>query len=112
MNPSSCIVLNLVRRDKGEVLGGTTLYLFEKQGEEHILRQGHYKLRIYPREAEFPTDPGKCKTYAIPDYSTVASEFKKLGIVEQVPRGLHQIYCLAVLERVRRWIRGTRSISE
>lgn len=85
-DPSTCILLNLLRRDTGEHLAGGTLYLYEMHPEGRLrFRQGTYKLRLWPgRPAECPPDPDDCSTDAIPTYGEVCEEFKKLDIVEKV----------------------------
>lgn len=90
-NPTTCILLNLVQRDNNNrVIAGTTLYLYEEitaneeSSKEFRLRQGHYKLRLWPgRSADHPQDPRDCKTCGIPQYPEF-SQFKELATVETV----------------------------
>ena len=90
-NPTTCILLNLVQRDNNNlVLAGTTFYLYEEiaakeeSSKEFRLRQGHYKLRLWPgRPADYPQDPKECKTCGIPQYPEF-SQFKELATVETV----------------------------
>lgn len=46
-NPSTCLLLDLVDRRTGGVVAGSTLCLYEEVGEGHVLRQGHYKMRLW-----------------------------------------------------------------
>lgn len=97
-NPSTCLVLNLVRRDaENLILAGTTIYLYENstdsvedyagtedenQNVDYFLRQGHYKLRLWvgPGGGHYPTDPRECTTIDTPSYDT---PYKDLPTVER-----------------------------
>lgn len=46
-NPSTCLLLDLVDRRTGEVVAGSTLSLYEEVEGRHVLRQGHYKVRLW-----------------------------------------------------------------
>lgn len=86
--PSTCIVLNLVQRNEGRRLATCTLYLYERAAEEGkmMLRQGQYKLRLWPsRDAQLPMISDECETDAIPSYGDSSKEFQNLGTVEKVP---------------------------
>lgn len=82
-DPSTCLILHLLLRETNKVLASTTLYLFEEQGRALWLRQGYYKLRLWPgREADFSLDPRQCLTDSTPVYPN--RRYSDLGKVEQV----------------------------
>lgn len=84
-DPATCITLNLLRRDDCEkVIAGTTLYLYELHNEKHwLLRQGHYKLRLWGGQAaQSPAEMQQCCTDGIPVYEL--APYRDLGRVEKV----------------------------
>ena len=83
--PPTCITLNLIQRDSNKLLAGTTLYLFEQTKGKLHLRQGHYKLMLWPgNAAHYPADPAECRTNGILEHSNMVGEEQKLCIVEKV----------------------------
>lgn len=84
-NPSTCLVLNLLQRNTKRIIAGTTLYLYEKVNEQYLLRQGHYKLLLWPNStAQYSEDMSKCQTNGLPESQTFLNEFKRLILVEKV----------------------------
>lgn len=97
-NPSTCLVLNLVRRDADNlILAGTTIYLYESltdsaedyggtedenKNVDYFLRQGHFKLRLWVglEGGRYPANPRECETVYTPNYE---APYKDLPTVER-----------------------------
>lgn len=113
-NPSTCLVLDLVRRDADNaILAGTTVYLYEgasvspeagaeaetrdRDGKDYFLRQGHYKLRLWvgPEGAHHPADSGECTTSCMPKYD---APYRELATVEKVSRPFWTSFLLLMLQ--------------
>lgn len=83
--PSCCYIFNLMQQRVDTPLASCTLYMYEPSEGRQILRQGHYKLRLWPEQEEhFPPNATDCNTCAIPTYYDVAEEYGNMATMDKV----------------------------